>query len=414
MRLYFSYVISLLIAFISIALSAATMADFNLVKQWSFNINGSNNASTPALYPDEVRPTDIILAAADGILYRVNASGNEMFQYDLGEATNCSPVVGDMDADGKPEILIASINGTIHCVNSKGNLIWQFQAKSQISYSIVLADINMDGKLEIFAGTRAGWLYCINYDGVLRWKFRAEPSAGPPAVGDVNRDGIPEVVYGTDVQKMFCLDQYGRYIWHTELNGFFGRSLPIICDINGDMRTEILFSRSEVCRNPAVIAIDGSNGKILWEASTTLHGYGPFAVADINKDKVLDILVTDKATSVYCLTPDGDRKWVCELKGHGIFYPPAVTDLNTDGKFELICGMRTQGSRFKDVITILDCEGNILQTLPLAGGGNSCPTIGDLDKDGKLELYMVTQHPACLVQFEVQNTTQAGQILWSS
>jgi outer membrane protein assembly factor BamB len=404
----------ILILFLILMANISNATDIQLKQNWSVSLNGNANTSYPVLFPNESKPTDIIITGPDSNLYRVNATGETVFVYDLGDNSISSPVAGNVVGDDSSEILIATVNGTIHCLESSGKLNWKFETGSTISYSLVLADLDSDDRLEIFASTKSGWLYCINGDGSLRWKFRAEPSIAPPTIGDLNYDTIPEVVFGTDVEKIFCLSNKGQYLWHTEYDGYFGRSLPIISDIDANGKIEILFSRSEVCRNPSTIAFDGLTGKALWEAPTTLHGYGPFAVTDIDHDGELDILVTDKATTVYCFTPQGKRKWVCQLQGRGIFYPPAVADLDGDGELEIISGKRYHGDDYKDVISIIDSKGKILQQLPLKGGGNSCPTIGDLNKDGKLEIYMVTQSPAKLVQFEVENVKKSGKVLWST
>ncbi|NOY57880.1 MAG: hypothetical protein GXO75_02970 [Calditrichaeota bacterium] len=170
-----------------------------------------------------------------------------------------------------------------------------------------------------------------------------------------------------------------------------------------------MITRSEVCANPAVIAIDGMKGKVLWESPTTMHGYGPLAVADIDKDGTLDIFVIDKSTSMYRIDPSGKRKWSRTFTGHGMFYPPAIADLDGDGKVELI-----EGIREGDKILILNTDGELVQTIMQKGGGNCSPTVGDLDGDGKLELYWMTQNPGQLIQFEAKKKSRKNNILWAT
>lgn len=388
--------------------SSTVFAADLLKKNWSFAI-GKNGGGSPVLFPDEKNPTDIIVTGAGGKLYRINAEGAVVFQYDLGDPVGCNPAVGDLDGDGKSEIVVASVGGTIHCISAQGKEKWRFPANSPIGYTLVLADVDLDKKLEILASSKSGWIYCIRADGSLKWKFKSDPQAGPAAVGDLNGDGVPEIVYGTDLQRIYCLDHNGSYLWHIERDGYFGRSLPLIADIDGDGTIEILITRSEVCANSAVIAIDGMKGKVLWESPTTMHGYGPLAVADIDKDGTLDIFVIDKSTSMYRIDPSGKRKWSRTFTGHGMFYPPAIADLDGDGNVELIEGIRSG-----DKILILNTHGELVQTILQKGGGNCSPTVGDLDGDGKLELYWMTQNPGQLVQFEAKKKSRKNDILWAT
>jgi len=386
-----------------------TAQPIDLQEQWALPLPGENSFNSPVLFPDEKHPTDIVLFTQPGSILRVNAAGKIVFDYSLGEPGGCNPAVGDLNADGKPEILVASVSGKIHCLSGDGKCCWTFPTQSRLDYTLVLADLDRDGQLELLANTKSGWLFCLNTNGQLRWKFFAEPNAGPPAVADLNGDEFPEIVFGTDLQKIFCLNHQGEYRWHRELDGDFGRALPLICDLEGDGHREILLTRSEVCQNPAVIALNAS-GKILWEAPTTMHGYGPLAVVDFENDGRQEILVVDKSTSIYCFDGHGKRRWERVLPGHGIFFAPAVADLDGNWTFELISGRRAQGAD-QEKLTLLDVAGNVLNEVPLPGGGNSSPLVADLDGDRRLEIYMVTQNPGRLVQFETGKAS--GAILWN-
>jgi len=79
--------------------------------------------------------------------------------------------------------------------------------------SPVLADLNGDGKLDIIVGDTAGFVYAFNYDGTLLWKYDARNAVvgrtpgsiviqSSPAVADVDGDGKPEVVVGLGGQAL--------------------------------------------------------------------------------------------------------------------------------------------------------------------------------------------------------------------
>ena len=379
----------------------------DFVQNWSVEI-GSNHGTAPVFYPDDEHSNSIVVSGEDGRTHRIAPDGHEIFVYDMGVKSSCSPVVGDLDGDGLAEIVNADFEGNIHCLSGEGKLLWQYAAGGRINYTMAIADVDGDGKKELIATTKSGWVTCLGHGGKLRWKFMAEPQSGPVAVGDINHDGSPEIVFGSDLGKIYCIDARGKYLWHREIDGHFGRSLPLIADPDGDGSMEVLITRSEVCSNAAVLALDGLTGGLLWEGRTTLHGYGPLAVADIDGDGITEIIDVDKSTTIYCFSPDGKRKWAAELEGHGIFFPPGIADLDGDGRVELVTGIRRENA-----VIILDNTGHEIQRIPVMGGTNSAPAVTDLDGDGRLEIYMVSQNPGKIVQLE-NDEAKSGKVLWGS
>ena len=236
----------------------------DFVQNWSVEI-GSNHGTAPVFYPDDEHSNSIVVSGEDGRTHRIAPDGHEIFVYDMGVKSSCSPVVGDLDGDGLAEIVNADFEGNIHCLSGEGKLLWQYAAGGRINYTMAIVDVDGDGKKELIATTKSGWVTCLGHGGKLRWKFMAEPQSGPVAVGDINHDGSPEIVFGSDLGKIYCIDARGKYLWHREIDGHFGRSLPLIADPDGDGSMDVLITRSEVCSNAAVLALDGLTGGLLWE-----------------------------------------------------------------------------------------------------------------------------------------------------
>jgi hypothetical protein len=118
-----------------------------------------------------------------------------------------SPVVGDIDGDGKPEIVAVNTWGNVLALNhdgtpvsGQGSIIADLHRANQASPA--LADFDSDGKLEIvvgFAGQTPG-LVLLRWDGspynqdpvILDWTFSLGQSS--PAVADIDDDSEFEII----------------------------------------------------------------------------------------------------------------------------------------------------------------------------------------------------------------------------
>ena len=137
-----------------------------------------------------------------------------------------TPVVSDIDGDGKNEILFNSYNGKVHCfkLDKSEPYAWPYSLTKRTSplyeyaSAPVCADIDFDGKKEIiFASSydetqplyqiMQGSLYILNYEGKLISKTPLPPSKeannkhngvkSSPAVYDIDGDGRYEVILNT-------------------------------------------------------------------------------------------------------------------------------------------------------------------------------------------------------------------------
>lgn len=137
-----------------------------------------------------------------------------------------TPVISDIDGDGKKEILFNSYNGKLHCfsLDKTEPYAWPYsltkRTSPQYEYATapVCVDIDYDGKQEIIfasfyeetqlggAAVQAG-LYILNYEGRLLSKTPLPPATeaynkhngvrSTPVVADVDGDGRYEVVLNT-------------------------------------------------------------------------------------------------------------------------------------------------------------------------------------------------------------------------
>ena len=107
-------------------------------------------------------------------------------------------LVGDINGDGKTEVVQGSSGGNVFVFDgATGNLIWYRQGVIN-SASPVLADVNADGKMDVLTLNTKG-LLLDGATGTTIWTWTPPVATGGtsscPNVSDLDKDGIPEAVF---------------------------------------------------------------------------------------------------------------------------------------------------------------------------------------------------------------------------
>jgi hypothetical protein len=152
-----------------------------------------------------------------------------------------SPALGDLDGDGHPDIVVTSDEGIVYAYNKDGHLLPGFPffapantfapdiTEAANSSSPILADVDGDGKLDIIAAMSNARVYGLKGDGTLLPGFPivlppGTPQDTParpyddilstPAVGDVDGDGLLELAVAfysgpDDQSRLYVFDLTG-------------------------------------------------------------------------------------------------------------------------------------------------------------------------------------------------------------
>lgn len=207
-----------------------------------------------------------------------------------------TPAIGNVFNDGHNHVVIGGLDEHVYLVDGvtgQDKPGWPVWVGDTIWSSPALSDIDGDGKLEIIIGTDAhlqaqqppgvivppttngGLLVVLSSSGALLPGFPRQFDQviySAPVVGDINGDGRPEIVFGTGTfyagaaHRVYAVECDGTDApgWPVAIDGQVTNA-PALGDLNGDGKVDVVVTTdaSGSSGQFRVYAING-NGTIQW------------------------------------------------------------------------------------------------------------------------------------------------------
>lgn len=315
--------------------------------------------------------------------------------------------VGDVNNDGKPDVVL-TCGGYIMVLLGKGDGSFQapaYYALNTYNQAPVLVDLNGDGYLDIAVlvtgTTNLPQLAVLLNKGVGGPGLYGTPqmyAAGTDttypealAAGDFNGDGKQDLIAATKSGFMLffgngdgTLQAWQNQTFSTIPNGpgYF-----TVGDFNHDGITDVA-CETLYTSSPTVQILFGSTSGTLQQGPTLLPTPSnppasdiSIAAADLNGDGNLDLIVDDGLTYIFLGDGKGNFTQTASYAASG---PPFVTDINGDGKPDLLL----EGLNGISGIFILPGNGDgTFQAIP---GTHVSGPIADVNGDGIADMvYLI-------------------------
>lgn len=389
---------------------------------------GGGSQSSPLLVDldDDAATLEVVVGCWDGNLYVWSSAGEALPGWPVSfGGTTTSPAAGDIAGDSRKEIVVMNgSDGTVRAFDLSGAALWQAEVPTYSAATPVLADLDGDGKLEILVAADNA-IYLFEGNGSLFSPsligFPDGADARSPAVGDVDGDGNVEIaIVATSVA-----DPGRSNVYLSRANGIpYPGDWPVQADtlVSAD---PVIGDVTPTHDDMEIVAV-GLNGTVyVWDAEgLPVLDYLPSRVpatveaspvlANLDRDGYHDIvIVSQQAWNL------GDKRWRGEgylslITGEGrTISTEKIADWETDGGPGLIASAIVIGD---PPVAITAAPDTAIHSeafgFPLRIGGfwSVTPAAGDIDGDGWVEL--VATGGSSVYCFELCSAAFPGDALW--
>ena len=258
---------------------------------------------------------DLVIATKEGKIYFGTAQEETMPYYTTYDTLVSPPIIADIDADGISEVIEVSRDGIIYIMDGKTQ-----QPKER--------EINLKEKIKLFTQVTPPFVQVL----------------ASPAAGEINGREGKDIVIACRHGDIVAIDGRDKEIfWHRNLFSDSEPPLPrfpqplkyaspVLADFNSDGILDVLV----FALNGYIVALRGTDGKILWKKDLGELAIGTPALADINKDGVADVIFGTDSSGIFGVLNGKNGEPIFQYSiGEPITSSPVVGDINGNGYLDI-------------------------------------------------------------------------------
>jgi outer membrane protein assembly factor BamB len=253
--------------------------DINTNKQsWRINLGNKITASPILADINSNNSNEIFIGTEDsGNLYCVDINGKIIWKQNCGFSIRSTVRVVKNKIIDKTYIIVAGYGNYLHKLDGlNGQLIWKkfigrhlYSGACGVVSSPLVEDVDNDGRLEVVIGTRNKMVVCLDfYSGKYKWFYpiKSDPDSSPvfKKVGNINYIiiGGGEFVNGLGDLSIHAINgKTGKRIWKKKISGGLD-SCPVIEDIDNNGKYEVVITS---LADHSCYAFDLISGNIVWQ-----------------------------------------------------------------------------------------------------------------------------------------------------
>lgn len=373
----------------------------------------------------------VVYGSQDQKLHIFNFNGDET-QFSLSSGGGKFMSIGDLEGNGSKEIVFAQDSNILvyrYTASSDLTLLWNKSLGSMSWAKPTLADIDKDGKLEVIVPSGANisndyngkiWVFKNDGSNAPGWPQSSFTDQGNPnhssvAVGDIDKDGKVDLVWGANIGRVLAFNADG-----TIKNIFYGESFysdfnrgVALGDINDDGYPDVLAGASRIFYDEgAFFAWDYQERAIGGWPKKTLVFSTP-QITDIDNDGKNEIIAFGKED----LSP-ADKIYIWGLnsnfspqyldwpmygfneKRRSVWIPPRIlpvpTPLPTPTPIPMPTGYMKLPDGFGKVVTIPPGNTNYIK-IPISQDDNSLNIRGSITVEAWVNFSEIPQNSKKLI-----------------
>ena len=274
--------------------------------------------------------------SSSGKIYVWNKDGFLLAKFPLSIEGSCNttPLIQDLNNNGKDDIIIANDKGKIFAFNLEGNLLSGFPVQLPVNTSVNLQlfDLYNDHHSEILCSSLSsdGDIFFINDKGLLindkTWST-GSINIIPPVVSEINLNEKAVILIKKD-GILYVWKRNGTFVkgFPLDLGDKFANE-PVITDLYHNSHKEIILLSKK-----GILYILSSTGKLLKQLNLncTPIENEKIIVRDINHDGNDEFIIPCTDNTIHFFNEVG--KMMFKIKGST---SPDIKDIDKDGRFEI-------------------------------------------------------------------------------